>query len=143
MYMYTLLENHSRLLHTSNMLNTEPSLKALLRELHPVHARWYNIGLELEIPNYTLDSFKPMYSDQLELMREMLIYWLDKAVDPPPSWEAVVAALRSPIVDMTHVAEQLELQYCATVQCTMEKSEENEGIAIFSFHNESVIHCSS
>ena len=71
-----------------------------------------------------------MYSDQLELMREMLICWLDKAVSPPPSWEAVVAALRSPIVDMTYVAEQLESKYCATVQCTMEKSEDNEGIAI-------------
>ena len=61
-----------------------------------------------------------MYSDQLDLMRETLMYWLDTAVDPSPSWEAVVRALRSPIVGMIHVAEQLESKYCAT--------EENEGI---------------
>ena len=108
------------------MLNTEPSLKALLHELHPVRASWYNIGLELDIPHSTLNGFKPMYSDQLDLMREMLLYWLDTAVDPPPTWEAVVSALRSPIVCMTYVAEQLESKYCAT--------EENKGIAIFTLH---------
>ena len=63
-----------------------------------------------------------MHSDPLDLMHEMLIRWLDKAVDPCPSWEAVVTALRSPIVNMNHVAEQLESKYCAPVQCTREKS---------------------
>ena len=49
-----------------------------------------------------------MYSNPLDLMREMLIRWLDEAVDPRPSWEAVVTALRSPIVNKNHVAERLE-----------------------------------
>ena len=81
-----------------------------------------------------MNCFKQMHSNPLELMREMLIHWLDKAVDPRPTWEAVVKALRSPIVEMHHVAEQLELKYCAPVQCTKEESnssirmEEHEGI---------------
>ena len=29
---------------------TEPTLKALLIELHSVRVNWYNIGLELDIP---------------------------------------------------------------------------------------------
>ena len=75
-----------------------------------------------------------MYTNPLELMREMLIHWLDKTVDPRPTWEAVVEALRSPIVEMHHVAEQLESKYCAPVHYMREESnsssrmEECEGI---------------
>ena len=63
-----------------------------------------------------------MYTDPLELMREMLKHWLDTAVDPHPSWEAVVRALRSPIVNKKKVAEELESKYCAPVQHVREKS---------------------
>ena len=113
----------------------EPSLKALLHELHPVRASWYNIGLELDVPYTELDCFKQNCSDQLELMREVLKHWLKSAVDPPPSWEAVVKALRSPTVNEKHVAEQLESKYCASVQHTQEKPnsanevKKSEGIA--------------
>ena len=49
-------------------------------------------------------------------MCEMLKHWLETAVDPPPTWETVVSALRSPIVDMKYIAAQLELKYCEPVQ---------------------------
>ena len=78
-----------------------------------------------------------MNQDPLHLMREMLKHWLDTAVDPHPTWEAVVTALRSPIVDKKRVAEQLESKYCTSVQHMKEDSnrstnmEKNEGIATF------------
>jgi len=100
----------------------EPSLKALLNELHPVRASWYNIGVQLDIPHTTLDCFKQSYSDPLDLMREMLKCWLDTAVDPCPTWEVVIAALRSPIVDKKSVAEQLESKYCKPVGQKMKES---------------------
>ena len=113
-------------------LNTvEPCLKALLNELHPVRASWYNIGLLLDIPYTTLDCFKQNHSDQLNLMREMLKEWLKTAVDPRPTWEAVVRALRSPLVNEKYVAEQLESKYCASVQTTPNSANEvkkSEGI---------------
>ena len=91
----------------------------LLEELHPVCTSWYNIGLKLQIPYTTLDRFKQMYTDPLELMCEMLKHWLDTAVDPHPTWEAVTTALRSQIVDKKRFAEQLESKYCIqTVQCS-------------------------
>ena len=103
----------------------------MLDELHPVRASWYNIGLQLDIPHTTLDCFKQNYSDQTDLMCEVLKHWLDTAV---PSWEAVVTALRSSIVDKKNVAEQLESKYCSPVQCMMEvtnsstKVEKRQGI---------------
>ena len=54
-------------------------------------------------------------------MREMLKHWLDTAVDPPPTWEAVVTALRSPIVDKKNIAELLELKYCPQTQQNKEE----------------------
>ena len=100
----------------------EPSLKALLNELHPVCARWYNIGLQLDIPHTKLDCFRQMYSDPSDLMREVLKHWLQTAIDPRPTWRAVVTALRSHSVDEQSVAEQLESKYCTPVQCVMYKS---------------------
>ena len=82
-----------------------------------------------------MDCFKQNYSDQTDLMCEMLKHWLDTAVDPPPTWEAIVTALRSSIVDKKKVAEQLELKYCPPIQLTTEEStrlitvENNEGIS--------------
>ena len=110
--------------------HTEPSLKVLLNELYPVRASWYNIGLQLDIPYTTLECFKQNYSDQLELMREMLKEWFKTAIDPPPSWEAVVTALRSPAVNEMCVAVQLKEKYCAQVhhvrdECKVEKTEGN------------------
>ena len=94
--------------HAFHLACTELTLKALLHALHPARASWYNIGLELDIKYTELDNFKQNYSDQLQLMREMLKYWLKTAVDPPPTWEAVVTALKSPLVNEMSVAAQLE-----------------------------------
>ena len=47
-------------------------------------------------------------------MREMLKTWLKISVNP--TWEAVVAALRSPIVSANNVAAELESKYCTPVQ---------------------------
>ena len=93
-----------------------PSLGALLSELHSVCANWYSIGLQLDIPHTTLDCFAHDNSNPKDSMREMLKYWLKKTVDPPPTWEAVVTALRSRTVDEQSVAEQLESKYCAPLQ---------------------------
>ena len=65
-------------------------------------------------------------------MREMLARWFMTAIDPRPSWEAVVAALRSPSVDAQHLAEQLESKYCSPIMHDsnspiMSKAEKSKG----------------
>ena len=106
------------------------SLRVLLNELHPVRSSWYNIGLELDIPYTELDCLNKDHSDSSDLMREILKYWIDKAVSP--TWETVVRALRSRIVDEKFVAKQLESKYCTPVCHVMKESikmENSEGIA--------------
>ena len=76
-----------------------------------------------------------MYSDPSDLMREVLKHWLDTTTNPPPTWEAVITALRSPIVDKKNIAEQLESRYCAPVPSSRNESnnlttlENHEGIS--------------
>ena len=101
---------------------TEQTLKALLNELHSVRVNWYNIGLELDILYTELNCVRKVYSDPSDSLREVLIHWLGTAVDPPPSWEAVVSALRSPLVNEMNVAAQLGSKYCAPMQDIMDTS---------------------
>ena len=116
---------------------TEPSLKALLNELHPVRASWFKIGLQLDIPHTELICFRKMHSDFSDSLCEMLMHWLKTAVDPPPTWEAVVTALKSPFVNEKYFAAQLELKYCKPIQNVMEESsnttsaEKSEGTTYF------------
>ena len=97
---------------------TEPSLTDILAELYPIRTHWYKIGLQLQIPHLTLEHFKHLYSDSSDLMREVLKHWLSTAADTHVTWKAVVRALRSPLVDMKDVAEQLESKYCEPIQCS-------------------------
>ena len=93
----------------------------------------------MDIPYTTLDCFQQNYSDQSHLMREMLKEWLRTAVDPHPTWEAVVKALTSPIVNEMNVAAQLELKYCTSIQNTVKESnsttKKSEGISTSLFYN--------
>ena len=60
-----------------------------------------------------------MHSDFSDSLCEMLVLWLKTAVDPPPTWEAVVTALRSPLVNAKMIAAHLESKYCNPVQPMM------------------------
>ena len=113
--MFCLNQAHKRFLFTY----TEPTLKALFSELHPVCASWFKIGLELGIPHTELICFRKMHSDFSDSLYEMLVLWLKTAVDPPPTWEAVVTALRSPLVNENYLAARLEAKYCNQVQPMM------------------------
>ena len=60
-----------------------------------------------------------MHSNFSDSLCEMLVLWLKTAVGPPPTWEAVVTALRSPLVNENYLADQLESKYCNPVQHVM------------------------
>ncbi len=88
-------------------------LRAVLTELLPASASWYNIGLALDMDEGTLDAMKVgTYKDPRDCLREMLKEWL-RTSDPDPSWEGLIAALKDPIVGQGTLARQLETKHCA------------------------------
>jgi len=83
-------------------------LVAVQRKLYAVRNEWYNLGLELGQRASTLDSIDTRYSsDPSKCFCQVLKEWL-KGIDPPPTWQAMVNALKSPTVAQHHVAEEIQ-----------------------------------
>ena len=80
------------------------SIKEVQRAAWDARSKWYNIGLELNIDQGTLDVIEGDGKSTDKQFRAMLTTWL-KMVDPRPTWEALAEALRSPTVGYEHLAE--------------------------------------
>ena len=89
---------------------SEDDLADVQRKLFTVKNEWYNLGLELGQRVSTLDSIDTKYSgDPSQCFRQVLKEWL-KGVNPPPTWQAMVNALKSPTVVQYQVAEQIQTE---------------------------------
>ena len=86
-------------------------LGTVRKELHEARTKWYDIGLELKVPVGTLDSIRVQSDDTKECLLEALKHWL-KTVDPKPTWQALVDALRSCVVEENQLANSLEEKHC-------------------------------
>ena len=73
----------------------------------------YDIGLILKVPVDTLDSIAAQFDAPREKFREILKVWLKTATKP--TWQAVVDALRSPIVGESSLATNIEAKYCTPI----------------------------
>ena len=94
---------------TASTLNGK-DIKLVRREIYDARAKWYDIGIELEISTGTLKSIKAMYDGPSECLREMLDTWL-KQVDPKPSWKVLITALEQPTVGEKQLADSLKHKY--------------------------------
>ena len=86
----------------------------LIKELHYLPHRWYNLGLSLEIPHIELEIIDANHRGSAERsLIEVLQLWLKRS--PQPTWEALVKALKGPIVRRDELAAEIEAKYCHTV----------------------------
>ena len=83
------------------------SLWDVLNELYDVRSKWKVIGLGLRVPPSDLEA---MSGSPLECLQSSLTKWL-KGIDPPPTWDALVAVLRSRVVGEERKAQELE-KFC-------------------------------
>lgn len=93
----------------------KPELKVLRNELDLIASKWYDIGLQLDFKKGELDNIKADHAHVgvKALLLELLKQWL-KRVDPPPSWKALIDALRTPAVKEMVIAGELAEKYCPT-----------------------------
>ena len=81
-----------------------PKVRALI---HNACTKWYDLGLELGVEKVTLDIIRTNYHDETETcFREMLSEWLNM-IDPRPSWEALIAALKQPYIGHEELAKKV------------------------------------
>ena len=70
--------------------------------------QWFDLGLELGLKVTTLDIIEANHSQDVRVcFRKMLSEWL-KMVNPPPTWEALIAALKKDSVGLPNVAKKVE-----------------------------------
>ena len=81
-------------------------LRKIQRSVWGARAKWYNIGLELDIAPGTLDVIQGNNRDIDDCFRAMLMTWL-KTVQPKPTLATLAEALQSPTVGFEHLAEQI------------------------------------
>ena len=92
--------------------------------IHEASESWFDLGLELGLKPSTLTSIEARYcgtklccrySDVRSCFRCVLLEWLNMTT-PPPTWEALIAALKKDSVGLVNVANQVEEQ-CSVVEC--------------------------
>jgi len=88
-------------------------LKTVFNALHSVSHKWFNIGLQLDVPKSELKIIETDRPGSEERMRTMLDYWLDNATELHQSWEVLINALKAPTVGENRLAKELEEKYCS------------------------------
>ena len=89
------------------------TLKAAINALHSASSKWFLIGVQLEVPTHVRKNIDQQFNDPMRCLNELLEYWMDNATNPPPSWRALIGALRAPTGGEKRLAGELEGTYCS------------------------------
>ena len=89
-------------------------LSLVYREVWPARSKWFNIGLELDLEVSDLNTINRRHSvDAGNCLMECLEVWL-RGSHQPPTWSAMVKALRSPTVGLAEIADRIVEQHLMT-----------------------------
>ena len=87
------------------------TLKAAINALHSVCPKWYNIGVQLEVPTFQLRNIESKLNDSMDQLRDMLDFWMSN--NPSTSWRCLVDAMEAPSVGEKQLAKEIERKYCS------------------------------
>ena len=80
----------------------------VLEELLPAQNKSYELGLALKLSLYEVDSIHKTYKEYQHRLLQIIAQFL-KQMDPAPTWRDIINALRSPAVNLSHLARRLEV----------------------------------
>ena len=88
-------------------------LQLVKSELWDARAKWRNLGEALMVSASSVDCIGIQQRDSPDnCLREMLAEWLRGVGEPPRTWTSIIAALRTPSVDLGAIADDIEQKYC-------------------------------
>ena len=79
--------------------------------VHTAMHKWRAIGLQLRVPEDTLEGIQVQHTKPADCLREMLQQWLVH-LWTPPTWSSLVQALSSGVVGEMGLAEVIRMRYC-------------------------------
>ena len=86
---------------------TDSDAVDILEELTEALGHANILGVMLSIKPVELEAISMMYKDPKERLYRIILTFLRQA-EPPPTWRAIVKALKSPIVNLTALAKRME-----------------------------------
>ena len=98
----------------------------LLLELHPVRAKWRDLGIALKMKQADLDAIEKDTSGSVDrALQNMLTQWLKS--DEDCTWSQIAEALDSAVVSEKKMAKSLRGKYCADYVLESERTANNGG----------------
>ena len=95
---------------------------AMLEELREARNHSYDIGLKLELGRPAVNAIHLAYLKPEDRLRNVLIEFMNQT-DPRPTWRVIIDALRSPEVNLPHLAEKVEAAHFPGPTSTRDVSE--------------------
>ena len=90
---------------------SEHELMKLVEELRVVAPKWWELGIQLEVPLATLKIIADKNDSNAEQsLNDILREWMKRTKGV--SWEAIVAALKTRSVGENHLATEIEMRHC-------------------------------
>ena len=75
------------------------------------------LGLKLNIPEHDVTGIHQRYSDPKDCLYYILVEFL-KRLDPRPTWKVIIAAIKSPAVNLPQLAMKLETRHIPDLRAT-------------------------
>ena len=90
----------------------------VLEELLPAQNQSYELGLKLNLEPHKVESIHSTYSDQGKRLLRVIMLFLNQVEPSPPTWRVIVDALKSPVVNLPHLAKAVEAAHCPDITLT-------------------------
>ena len=91
----------------------EHSLRIVLDSISTLTADWFNLGVALGLSHNTLKTIESNHPrDAHRCFTEMVIAWLMQGYSQP-SWQSLVSALSSPLVNRIEIAAMIAAEHPA------------------------------
>lgn len=102
------------------------NLSKVLNLLVSASIKWFDLGLQLGLRESDLKVIEyDRGKDGAHVcLREMISLWL-KMINPQPSWEGLVVALKKPSVQLIALAKKIKKECCTSDEEAEAKIEEN------------------
>lgn len=96
---------------------TPNDLKTILPELQSVCDKWYNIGLQMDLPvDYLEELDSKLSSHKVQVgtcLKRVLVEWLNSN---QATWQILIKVLNSDLVKETKISENLQRRYAVSSQ---------------------------
>ena len=79
----------------------------VLEEILPAQNHSFKLGLKLRLPHHEVEGIHSTHIDPCSRLLHVILAFLNQA-KPRPTWRVIVDALRSPLVNLTSLADKVE-----------------------------------